>query len=534
MNTAFLIINESYGQHYSDTGILVDFGIVVVKNEDEAVMLLETIKRNRMISVKMHLLLILVGTESDENCSINILHATRKILNPFFVGIVSKKSSIEVATAWIKPLLPEIIYMSKNCSFEVPKKTTIPKGTALKAAVAHQDPYVRISGNNKDGIEIRIIEALAKNLNMEVKYVEWPPNENPRVTTNKDGHYAGLVGMLYRFEADVIAGGLFSQEARTNVLETLVSHTDDSLKYFISIPPLANNFGAILSVFTPMLWVLVVVVFTVSAVVYGLILASTCEMPLEKVVWTSILQTYSLLMDQELLKVPGHLLTLFLLTFDFVFAMIITNSYRSSLIRTLTSESRSKGFESLEEVIGAGEKIYLFSTGMHGYESEAKVSKLWKTILSSGRHEYITEFSLPILKKLYEEKKDIIICITQTCLSIIHKGLLDRNMKPLLMTIDKKFRRFPVTIFLAPGSPLQNILNERLSWMIEGGLVLNWRNRIAYSDKIKTMYSYMNDTKQVGPKKLTFQHLEPVFFILILMLCTSCILLIFEKYIRKR
>jgi len=529
LNTTFLIVDEDYKRHYSETGILVNFGLVTVDNYNQVDILLGTIKRSRIISVKMHLL-VFVREACDELCCINAFKRTRQIVNPFFAAIVTGNTRHILFTTWANPF-PQEVYQSNNCSFRgISQKAKIPEGYTLKATVAHQDPYVRIGQNTRDGIEIRIIEALAKNLNMKLKYVDIPANENPREVKPINGSYIGLLGMLYRFDADIMAGGMVVQEPRTNVVEMIYSHTDDSLKYFISVPPVVNNFGAILSVFSPRIWILIITVFASFSMTYAIVLASAPDLKVRNVISISLLQTYSLLFDQELLKTTKTMLSTVLLIFYFAYSLIITNSYRSSLITTLTSEAHSKWFESPDEVIAAGQKIYLYRPGFHFFIEAAQVDPLWTKILLPERHEFITEYSYSLLNKLYDKKQDIIMCITLTCKSIINQGLLDKNMNPKLVTLGKKFIRFPVTIFLSPGSPLLEIFRDRLCWMSEAGLVRDWKNRIAFSDKIKTMFHKMTDSYENGPKKLTLQHLEPVFIMLATMLSTAALSFLIESF----
>lgn len=521
VNKTFILIDENYSQKFSHTHLRVDSMIIVLECQQEDDQLLKAIKKNRLIHVTAKVVVfadVQCDNNSQEEVSMKFLKNVRRILNPSFAGVVTFSNS-----------RPSISWYLQNGTFSYKKgpfcnidmvDSKIPKGYELKVAAVAHPPYVEDSnpdGQFEEGLEVRIILLLAEIMGMKVIWVKLPSTESPLLLLNKNGSYGGFIGMLDRLEADVAFGGVISLHIRSDVVEMLHSHTEDYMSWAIAAPPSGQNWGAITSVYSGAIWILLLCVFISITATLACVTLNSSRFP--DTLSNILIITWAVHVNQSISQRPKRFLYSVLIAFYLIYCVIITNAYCSSLVRALTKEAKANWYETPKQVVDAGEIVGIVESGLPVYLENSKDDPMWAKILEPGRHFFIDTIYASA-KKIIDTRRGMMMCPLNMCTSALREIMTGRNMKPRLIFLKKRHNRYPVTIYAAPGFPLYPAFNLRVMWLLESGLVDHWLKDINHCAQLRTV-KQQRATKQPmpeekeGPRKLTMRHLQPVFFLLL-------------------
>lgn len=313
--------------------------------------------------------------------------------------------------------------------------------------------------------------------------------------------------------------------------EVVYPHTDDSTGWIVAAPPAAHNLVVITSVFSGFVWFFVSLVFVSLTVTIALLnFYSSTSLSFVSTFYLSLIHSWALFLDQYIPRRHTHFLYSLLLAICLGYCLVINTAYRSSLVTALTTETSGKWFDTPEEVIAAGQTAFIWKSGFTSFNDSAKTEEFWKTVLQPGRHAFIQNL-VDSLREVANKRQGLLLCPVNYCFSLIRDSFMGSDMKPRLVFLKKRDNRFPVAFYMSPGSPLQPVMNERILWMVEGGLVVHWFHLIDHRTRLRIASKHRATKipleKNNGPRKLTVLHLKPVFFLLLASLpFTVCLFLV--------
>jgi len=141
----------------------------------------------------------------------------------------------------------------------------------LTGAPAVMEPFVFPPINNTycEGIEIRIFETLSTHLNFTINYQEIP-GENPWLSSI-NGTPTGMIGQLYRQEADITISGSRLTYERAQFADSLDTYFSDDFTWIGPAARTTPSWKAVFLVFRVRMWISLGVCYVFSIIVFFLL-----------------------------------------------------------------------------------------------------------------------------------------------------------------------------------------------------------------------------------------------------------------------
>ncbi|GFT61704.1 uncharacterized protein NPIL_610011 [Nephila pilipes] len=199
------------------------------------------------------------------------------------------------------------------------------------------------------GVDGRLLHVISNALNFDYTLKIPPDLEFGRKTEN--GNWTGMVGMLYRGEADIALGQLTITEERSEVVDFSIPYTNQDETFLIKKPGLLPTTWAFFRPFGMFTWMLALIFLITIPIFYRLLLKV-------KISYLRIyMQFYGSIIGKTFPLNDGSLKVRFFLLFWGYFALIISNSYSAALLSYLTLPSHQRpirNFHELSDVVRQG------------------------------------------------------------------------------------------------------------------------------------------------------------------------------------
>lgn len=238
------------------------------------------------------------------------------------------------------------------------------------------EPYVIIRKSNGsttyDGIDVIIVNEIAKTLHMIPKYVR-SADRKKRGTVYKNGTATGAQKMVIDGVANMTVGTYAFSIERVNVMSYSKSYTQNSLIFaFKQNAQLATPIARLMSPFQAFVWLSIAFLLTVSILV--ILLTKKLSMQHRhfmiggRMNRTPILNMINIVIGNVVSNprmTQGRYFGVFARTLCILwlfFWLVLRNSYQSSLYETLRSHRVDSSFDTIEKVRMANAKIYMTST----------------------------------------------------------------------------------------------------------------------------------------------------------------------------
>ncbi|XP_068240998.1 glutamate receptor ionotropic, delta-2-like, partial [Palaemon carinicauda] len=207
----------------------------------------------------------------------------------------------------------------------------------------------------QDSLDVRMLNGIAKALNFS--YEMRVPWDNQWGTSTPNGNWTGIVGTLQYHKGD-FSMMLSWLENRLPVVDySRVYSSEPLVMVTAKSKPLSQSF-ALVRPFTGQLWAL----FLLSVVAAGFILwilqklrsriSDEENFSLDR----SILVTWAIILEDPPLQLPENITAQMLIGWWWLYCMLVTITYRSSLIAHLTVPGKSPELNSLEDLLIANRK----------------------------------------------------------------------------------------------------------------------------------------------------------------------------------
>jgi len=236
------------------------------------------------------------------------------------------------------------VHKLKNLNFC--KVTTIP-ATLL--------PYV-LPPNDKnifyEGLEVRFLQELSRILNFSLGFASIPIGQSPWMSLINGTVPAGMMGVLYRAEADVSLSGNRLTYIRTQYVEHIESYFSDDFAWIGPIASKTPRWKSVFLVFRPFIWLSIFTVFLTT-----LFLLNYLKIQLSKsftIIWAATLNVGVSNIDFNQPR------TKFIIIGYLFYAIIITTMFTSGLFQVLTNGLKLTTINTPMEGVKAGLLVSMF------------------------------------------------------------------------------------------------------------------------------------------------------------------------------
>ena len=413
-----------------------------------------------------------------------------------------------------------------------PNSITNFSGYNFRAAAFPLDPYSIMDdkGNFIDGIEYNIVNEAVKSLSMEMKAKIPDDGQFWGYLNRKTGKWTGVIGDVYRGDADITWGHLFIGTSRLTVVDFTQWYFMDPAcvavprpreaytKMFAALQPFSNNswFAIITMIISMML------LFTI----YQFIGNDNESFGSEYVmyVWaSSMMQQHN--MTHRIKNSILRLVVCLFLALSFILYSAYGGALKSILTITVYPPPVNT-FDELTTVIKAEnwkistccKALYRFWNTYDSNIADMMFVSNWGN--PNFLENAIKNVSFVATGEQRNGQQYALIDTQKTLKYGIHKfSLVDKNSQTDIHIMDQCYYYIPISFAIGKNSPLKEPINRKIVQLREGGFINKWME-----DKV------VIEVKQEARQDVAFtiEDLMGAFTILGLLLCLGCIALFIE------
>ncbi|KAK3879215.1 hypothetical protein Pcinc_016209 [Petrolisthes cinctipes] len=245
-----------------------------------------------------------------------------------------------------------------------PDETGNLRGLLLKVVTMEWFPFIKFTRSSEEGgvlvypldsLDFRMLQTVSSRLNFT--YEMRVPWDNQWGTSAESGNWTGIVGTLQHHKADfsMMLSWLYN---RLPVVDYSRIYTSEPLVMVTSKPLPLTKALALVRPFSGVVWVM-----TLASTVF----AGVCLWGLQRGwAWVSggrglgvdkaIMLTLGIMLEDPPPRLPKNITAQMVLGWWWVYCMLLTIVYRSSLIAHLTVPGKSVSLESLEDLLEANKR----------------------------------------------------------------------------------------------------------------------------------------------------------------------------------
>ncbi|XP_071534212.1 glutamate receptor 1-like [Panulirus ornatus] len=201
----------------------------------------------------------------------------------------------------------------------------------------------------RDSLDVRMLNTVARILNFtyEIRMAvddQWG--------TQVDGNWTGMVGTLTEQRAD-ISMMLFWSFARKQVIDFTRIYTSEPFIMITHKPRPKPRHLALVRPFVVELWLLILASIMVAGLVLWAMQKAWSSISGERGLHlsTALMHTWGIMLEDPLVHLPSNVVGQMLVGWWWVFCMLVTAVYRSSLIAHLTVPTTSQPIDHLDQLL---------------------------------------------------------------------------------------------------------------------------------------------------------------------------------------
>ncbi|XP_064120826.1 glutamate receptor ionotropic, delta-2-like [Macrobrachium nipponense] len=416
----------------------------------------------------------------------------------------------------------------------IPKRYSL-SGRRMRVACKDVWPVVVIGETHPDGsvelvsgFEVALLESLSSYLNFTFSAVLSP--DNAWGNLQSDGTVTGIVGMVARQEADFAISTVTITEGRESVVDFTLPYGFTALGLASRVPRIKNRAIAVLSPFTPQVWLYITIsILLMGPVVYAHSYLMNKSLPAVAMLG---LQWISFNMFRNIVVQGNFIQTTFwsqrcVLFFWYCYCLVISALYSGMLTAVLAIPSYETPIDSLEDLPRAVKDGFV--VGVMGDTSNEDVFKVatdgifkqtWELFDHKDRSRSFVSGPVIGMKR----------AITEKFVFIISEGFATSIAKKMGASRKFYFGRetfLPLRIGLPcrTGAPYLESFSRAILRMVEGGLLSKWE----VDEYGKFAEERTDKDGETNTVVITIVHIQAAFYVLLLGICLAVIVLVIEN-----
>ncbi|XP_044747084.1 ionotropic receptor 40a isoform X2 [Coccinella septempunctata] len=384
------------------------------------------------------------------------------------------------------------------------------KKKIFKVPVIHKPPWFFVRYTNTTlkvvgGRDDRILSLLASKLNFWYRYID-PPERTQGNAIAKNGSFQGVLGMIWRREADLFIGDVALTEERSNFVEFSFITQADSGAFVTHAPRRLNEAVALLRPFQWEVWPAIIITFiVVGPVLYAIIALPNIWQPRFKVrsqvrlFFDATWFTITILMKQTG-KEPSssQKARFFIILLSISATYIINDMYSANLTSLLARPGKEKTINDLHQLVDAMEnrnyKLYVERSSCGLLENGTGIyGKIWRLMKSRQPKNFLVETVEDGVKLVRDTRNVALIAGRETLIFDIQR--FDSSN----FHLSEKLNTAYSAIAFQLGCPYIEEINKILMAIFEAGII---------TKMTQNEYEKLRKQKQLlssEPEKLTIQ-----------------------------
>jgi hypothetical protein len=391
-------------------------------------------------------------------------------------------------------------------------------GCPFKASTLKFHPFIIHDNNTADGSEVRLMLNLAEKMNVTLKLrVSLDPERKGQQLSN--GSWTGLRGEVMNGSSDMIFGHILTNLDDHLLFDTTIVYSSDKFAWFIARADAYPRWLSMARVFTPKLWLVLLIVIPVAA------FAMYCLSRKENVEpWNyvrSVLAFWAALLCAGTDMPHSSSLRIFFLSWV-IFSLAVNTVFQTYVTSYLVDPGLQHQIDNAEELYESN-SVYAFPDTIDKFFNKEFLDTLKPRIVAD-----------PVVCLDYVANRDNIATVAgRKLVEYFSEDLRKRGSKHEIFRFQEDLLQLSTVMLLPKGSPLHQLVNKILLRTFEAGLVDKFYKDIITENQIKAGIREIPILiDEYVP--LSLSHLQASFIFLFLGLGISSITLMLENVLRSR
>lgn len=386
-----------------------------------------------------------------------------------------------------------------------------------------ESPYVTYDS----GTEIRFIKLVAERLNLNLKFLPPPPNNEKWGNITEDGRITGLLGQIVLGKADIGFGAWPLHPKLIMIMDSTKTYYRDDWLWWVPCAKKLPQWKSITMVFLPETWiVLFVSIISAIVVISGLV---TCE-PIEYRVYRNCASTvWATFLGVSTPYLPRRTPTRIFLISWIWYCVAVNVIFQAFLTSFIIEPGFQHQMNSIEEIVTSGIKYgynELIDVAVSGSaDALSKIILQDRIACSEGNKP-------PCLDWVAYHKNFSLLCSKTLLDYLLTREYVDRNGKPLICQAGGVFFPLNYVIYMEKWNPLLNRYNDMITRILESGIGYHWFESGLHMQRV---YAGVIERKTTSGEysDISLEHAKGMFAFLVPGLVLSVVVFCMELSYRK-
>ncbi|ROT70514.1 Variant Ionotropic Glutamate Receptor [Penaeus vannamei] len=394
------------------------------------------------------------------------------------------------------------------------------------------------------GVDIEVVRAVAKVLNFNIEFVE-PPQGELWGSRMPNGSWNGMMGLLHRAEAEIAAANLYVTSRRLSVLEYTDPYDSELSCFLTRTEPPLPRWHALAFPFHLWTWLALLLSLLATGPVFYLLARNSCHVPGEAKDTHSLPFAYTYVFgvhcSRSMALLPRSPSTRIFVVFLWLYAVILTLAYSTNLTAFLIVTTSPAGVETIRELYESGKEV-----AGTGYFYRDELASSGDPFLQGLTDRYLSSTTVDeILKKVvsggtvYLQNRGSLEYVRATKFSsrTLQGVRIMKAVPRLPPSPPGVLRPYSIALAVQRHSPLKEKISRAVGHLQSGGLArqyfLQSLRRAAASEGREGSELTLGDAAEGDESSedvipLTLDHLQGVFMLALLGWGLSCFVLLAE------
>ena len=396
----------------------------------------------------------------------------------------------------------------------------------MNDSTTSESPYVTYDS----GIEIRFIKLVAERLNVTLKFLPPPPNNEKWGNITKDGRITGVLEKVVLGKADIGFGAWPLHPKLIMVMDATKTYYRDDWLWWVPCAKKVPRWKSIIMVFLPETWITLFISITSAVVVIcGLVI---CQ-PMERAVYQNYTNcassVWATFLGVATPYMPRRTPTRMFLISWIWYCLAINIIFQTFLTSFLIEPGYQHQMNSIEEIMNSKIK--------YGYNE-------WLDVAVRDSDDVLTKIILqdrmacnegnkpPCLDWVAYHDNFSVLCSKTLLDYLLAREYVDRNGKPLICQAGGVFFPLNYVTYMEKWNPLLNLFNDMITRILESGIHRHW---FETSLHMQHVYSGVTERKTTTGEysDISLEHAQGIFAVLVPGLLLSVVIFFMELSYHK-
>lgn len=386
-------------------------------------------------------------------------------------------------------------------------------------------PPFTIAGNQKNtykgGFEIRLLEFIARSMNMSIVYTAPPPEMWGKKLEN--GSWTGMDGHLTLDRADISVGGVVLSQDEAADLDFTVSHGSLGFNWVVPCAKPFPRWKSVTRVYSLAVWLSIIITILFAAIVL-MCLARYVDQELTfyKNLTGCLLCSWAVMLGVSTGSLPrsGCVRPFFILWVWY--SLAINTLFQAYVTSYLVDPGLQKQIQSVQDILDSG-----IQHGFHPALNVFFLDELDELLTKIVEHNEPCK-NVEVCTQRVAQRGDFVTIGNHDRMQYLNTyTTLDNNGKPLLCTFGDEVTQNSKTFYVPRGSTLLHHFNRAITVAVQAGLVEYWLESELVTSRIKAAA-----IKKISPldnySVFVLTYLQPAFYLLALGYCLASFVFVVE------